>query len=110
MVELNVKIDGKSSQYFIPESWNDITVGQFMEFTKLDLSEDKNSLVILAEVLGAFTNMDSETIWMIPVEKFNEISQVLSFTKEAIIKNPVDTLTVGTREKPSGITQTYRLE
>jgi len=112
MVKLNFEIDDEIKTYDIPENWNEVSVEQFMAIMALnDVKEDKNEIELSMGIISILTGLELEMVYMIPVDNFNQIQNVLKFTYEEVkadlkesvmvdgeeyfIKNDFNNLTMG---------------
>jgi hypothetical protein len=89
MVELELTIDDEVTKCNIPESWADVTVGDYMEISKLD-NTGKTDIELLVSILTILLGIEDELIYMLPVAEFNRVAAYLKFTNEKIETSNVD--------------------
>jgi hypothetical protein len=65
----------------VPTSWEDITLGQFIELRQLGEEKDKPASYILIEQLAILTDTDPEDLKKFPMNKIKEINANLDFVK-----------------------------
>lgn len=91
MTELELTIDDVITICNIPESWADVTVGDYMLITQID-KENKSSIELMVAILTILLDIDEDLIYMLPVEEYHNITGMLNFTTETIEGTNVDSV------------------
>lgn len=97
MVELNLTIDDEIKQFSIPQSWDEVTIDEFIKLFSFD-RETLTEIELNIKTIQAFTNIDEELLLMFDLKDFNMLCEQLSFTnvnmtpqsKESIIVDDVE--------------------
>ena len=96
MVNINLDIDGTLKSYDFPESWDDVTVGQFEKLSLIQNS--RNSIQYIAEVISALSELTVDEFFMVPSSDFDRLSSVVNFTLTPVKAEPKDSIILNEEE------------
>lgn len=100
MIKVNFEIDDETQSFDVPEQWDEVTVGQFMELVELQVSskEEKNPFNTVMRMTTILTGIPLEIIEMVPVEQFHLIQDTLKYSKEDVNIEKRESVTIGDEE------------
>lgn len=84
MVKVNLEIDDEVKEYSLPESWDDVTIEEFIKIFSFDRN-DLTPIELSVKVINILTGIDEETILMIDVDNFNKINETIKFTGKDVV-------------------------
>jgi hypothetical protein len=94
MIILNLEVDGIEKQYNIPESWSEVTVGQAADIQNMAV-ENGTNIEKIVKILTILTpGISQDEIFMMSPEQFNQVAEQLTFIKDEIDGDPVDSLVI----------------
>jgi hypothetical protein len=97
MVKLELEIDDIMSEYFIPESWDEVTVKQFCDlFSTSD--EGLNDIQKVVRIVSVFTNIKVDELMMMSPDDFQMISKVITFITKELEGDNVESIEVDGEE------------
>jgi len=74
-----VKINNK--EYQLPESWNEVSIGKFQAFSKIDAEDELDKLLQIVSVLG---NIPIDTLESITYTELNKLYGLITFITEEV--------------------------
>jgi hypothetical protein len=84
MIKVNVEIDDEVMEYTLPESWDDVTIDEFVKIFSFDRN-DLTPIELSVKVINILTGIDEEIILMIDVDTFNTLNELLKFTAKDVV-------------------------
>lgn len=93
MLKIELEIEGTNQTFDMPESWSDITVGQYEQIFRID--RDKcNQVEYIVEVFNCLTKIDKEIVYQFDIQDFKQITEMLSFTATPIEDNMKESIVI----------------
>ena len=83
MIKLNVTIDDEDKVFEMPENWDEVTVGDFMDLFNIN-REGLSQYQSAVETLKIFTKMPEELIYMMSMSDFEQLAKVLEFVTKDV--------------------------
>lgn len=97
MVKLELEIDDIMTEYFIPESWDEVTVRQFCDlFSTSD--EGLNEIQNVVRIVSVFTNIKVDELMMMSPDDFQTISKVITFITKELEGGNVESIMIDDEE------------
>jgi hypothetical protein len=91
MIELEIELGNEKKTYNLPESWDEVSVDDYVKLTSID--NDKLSQVqVVVKNLSVLTGIDEDTMYKIPMETFNGIVEYLYFFNQPLEGELVDSV------------------
>jgi hypothetical protein len=85
MVRVKFIADEENYEFDVPESWEEITVKEFTKIMELaDNKDNLSEIEFFVKVINVLTGIPEEIIYVTPIDKFNQISQLLNFIDKEI--------------------------
>lgn len=94
MTELNIELDDVLTTFSIPTAWDEVTVKQYQQVMDVNLSGMTDIDIVVAR-LSILGDIDKELLYLMPVEAFNEVVELLKFTTQPITTEMKDSIQVG---------------
>lgn len=85
MVKVSIDYNGTKIEKELPESWKEVTVGQLMDISNIDMSDCEVMGEQLVKIVAYLMNVDEEVIDDIPVKQFTEITEVIKFIAQNVL-------------------------
>lgn len=98
MVKLNIEIEEEIKEYFIPENWSEIKAHQFGAIIETQDTDNLTGIEKAIQVMKSVTDIDEEMIYQLPIQEFNKIVDILSFTNTPIQAEVKESIIVGDEE------------
>lgn len=111
MIKLTLSVDDQEREFSIPNSWDEITVEQYERIVQVASNNNRNQIEQVVTLLNVISDMDEDTVYMLPIEEFEKLISELTFiyteikgdVKESIeidsetyyVKKEFDKLTLG---------------
>ena len=83
MIDLKIEVDDEVMEFTVPESWADVTVGQYVDSVNLN-REGLSDIDLMIEMLSIFSNVDREISEMMDYESFNKLVMTFQFLEKEI--------------------------
>lgn len=80
MVKINLEIDDKTTEYNLPENWDEVNIEQFCKIWEFDRQE-MNTLQFATRIISSFTDIDEEVILDMQYTDFHKLCDILKFTQ-----------------------------
>lgn len=85
MIVVNLEMDDKDYQFNIAESWDEVTVEQFMGIVGIqEESNEVNKFHTTVKLINILTGIGEEIIWSMEASDFGKITQALTFVNTKI--------------------------
>jgi hypothetical protein len=81
MVNVNLEIDDEKVSFTLPESWDEITIEEFVKIFSFN-REGMNVLEVVIMTLCLLGNIEEEKIMMLPLPEFERLTKVLDFVNK----------------------------
>jgi hypothetical protein len=96
MKQVNINNNGQELTYKIPEGWGDITIGEYCDYFKaIRVNPPETLLDINIKIICSFVHIDEDLIDLLPMDKFEEMVECLTFIKETkITKHPKESVEI----------------
>lgn len=93
MNELEIKIDGETKIYNIPDKWEEVTVEQFSNIFKID-REILTDIEVTVEVLKCLTDISEDDLYAMDPSQFSKVTNLIKFTNKDIVGTKVESIEV----------------
>jgi hypothetical protein len=97
MVELNLNIDDEVKTFNIPQSWDEVTIDQFIKLFSFD-REILTEVEVSVKTMQAFTDIDEEYLLMLDLKDFHQLIELLSFTNVNLTPQSKESIIIGEDE------------
>ncbi len=95
MIDLNLTIDEETTKYKLPESWSEVTVGQWSEVIKANSNTGATVFERIVVLLGVLVNIEPEKAWGIDIADFDQIDKAFKFLSKPPGLKKVTSIKVG---------------
>lgn len=82
-INLEIEIDGDVKEFVIPQSWNEVSVGQTTKLALLQ-RDGVNNLELMVKILSILAKMDEDIVYMMQQEDFVKVIEAINFTNQEI--------------------------
>lgn len=89
MIKLELEIDEEVLNFELPQSWDEVTVKQFMDIISINRDGIK-MYELVSKTINAFTGINEEHLEMMDFKDFKVISDILEFTKVDVVPVTVE--------------------
>jgi hypothetical protein len=83
MVEINLEIEDEVKVFTLPESWDEITIDDFIKLFNIDRT-GLSDVELAVKTIALLTNMDEEIIMTMDFKDFEKVANVLLFTTKDV--------------------------
>jgi len=98
MIDLKLNIDDETKEYTIPETWSEVTVGDYMRFAAID-HKGKTELQLLSEIISAFSGIAPQHVELLQWEDFEMLIEKMEFVQKPMPNVTLkDSIMVGDQE------------
>lgn len=97
MLEVNLEIDDEITTFTLPQSWDEVSIGEFCKIFSFH-REGMNVLEVVIETLVILSGIDREKIMMLPYTDFTTLTQALDFINVEMEPQNVESVMIGDEE------------
>ena len=89
MIDVNIETEDGLKTYQFPESWEEITVGQFVKLYQTK-NPQNNELMAAVNLISAISNIPEQLLLMMDIDDFKTLSKKATFVSQEIPKVDTD--------------------
>lgn len=90
MINIEIEIDGVSTMYNFPSSWDEINISTYKKLHQLEKPTEETNLLYLFELIGAVSDIDKSILYQMDINQFQQIANNLSFIYGEVKNKSVD--------------------
>jgi len=83
MIKINLEIDDEVKEYSLPESWDELTIGDFVKLFSFN-RDGLTRVELYVKIINILTDIDEELVMMMNVEDFEKLMEVFKFTTKEL--------------------------
>jgi hypothetical protein len=89
MVKINLEIDDELVEFNLPQSWDEVSIGEFVKIFSFE-REGLSMIEVVVETISLLSGVPQEKFYMLPVNEFQKLAEELAFVNTELKGVDVD--------------------